>query len=314
MPIRHRTISCRDLAYERGMMDLVDIIDISSSEVTSNIKRYLQRRLHKRLDEIHKSYLVRMKEHDSRSMHSKGYKSISTTNENINKDVPSMSILSEDIASLPIQQSESVSPHQSHSRPYQSSIDTTLRQMASPNENSIDATGEKLFRYSGYKIRFRLNETNDTSRILAEQTSMKRQATYTPRISLISARNGEIKTPSVIVTRPKTTTTTNIQKGDYIKRDNFVALLPVRETRTSIRRSTRFAPTARIMPEVKVEKTSAGKLNLTEYFRQRSLSKRMHPMTSTAEYMARSQSSSFLPLPIRSTNMILRLDQRMTRH
>ncbi|CAF4737918.1 unnamed protein product, partial [Rotaria magnacalcarata] len=32
-PIRQRTFSCRDLAYEKGMMELVDLIDITNDEV-----------------------------------------------------------------------------------------------------------------------------------------------------------------------------------------------------------------------------------------------------------------------------------------
>ncbi|CAF4288899.1 unnamed protein product, partial [Adineta steineri] len=48
--------SSRDLAYDEGMMDLVDLIDIAGTNIKPCTKRFLQRRVKPRIDELHQAY------------------------------------------------------------------------------------------------------------------------------------------------------------------------------------------------------------------------------------------------------------------
>ena len=121
-PIRNRIVSCRDLAYEAGMMDLVDLIDIASDEVKPYIKRYLQRRLNLRASQL-----------------------AADKAEDIAGNVPLSETAPKDVTT-----SDDARPHKSH-------IDTVIETIS----KSIDEVGEKRFRFSGYTLRFRSMESSD---------------------------------------------------------------------------------------------------------------------------------------------------------
>ena len=131
-PIRNRIVSCRDLAYEAGMMDLVDLIDIASDEVKPYIKRYLQRRLNLRAHQL-------AAEQPEKS--------------HGNPVLPSTAAPKE------------VTPRDD-ARPHKSHIDTVIETISGSNDKSIDEVGEKRFRFSGYTLRFRSIDSSDENRKL----------------------------------------------------------------------------------------------------------------------------------------------------
>ena len=143
IPCRHRTFTCRDLAYEKGMMELVDLIDLTSKDVKPNIKRYLKARLQPRLNYIHQAYLKRL---EQRKHH------LFQPNQTIEHQRTS----TEDGQSTGVQPS-----FKSHS--YRSFVEESTENIAiSSSVKSIDETGKKTFRFSNYTLRFRLDEKAKT--------------------------------------------------------------------------------------------------------------------------------------------------------
>lgn len=130
-PIRNRIVSCRDLAYEAGMMDLVDLIDIASDEVKPYIKRYLQRRLNLRAHQL----------------------------------VAEMPEKSDGNDPLPVTRPKEVTPRDD-ACPHKSHMDTVIETISGLNDKSIDEVGEKRFRFSGYTLRFRSIDSSDENRKL----------------------------------------------------------------------------------------------------------------------------------------------------
>lgn len=155
-PIRERTYSCRDLAYEKGMMELVDFIDLLNTEVTPNIKRYLKKRLQARLDNIHDEYLQRTNEQNKTLTTSqtpevttaRGASPITNTIDEKNSTSDTLPVIDR--------------PYKSHIIEAAQNIDTT------PDE-SIDVSGKKTFHFNNYSLRFRLVDQKDTKQDVKEQ-------------------------------------------------------------------------------------------------------------------------------------------------
>lgn len=255
IPVREQTLTCRDLAYSRGMMDLVDLIDITSDDVRPSIKRYIHRRLKSRLDQIHNTYLKRMKERSHRltiqvqekdkkidEESEPGKESDDLSNVNTNEH----NINTNDILQL-FPQGQS-SAH----RQYKSHIETTLRDLESKIDKSIDDTGKKVFRFSGYTVRYQLVETGNKKQHEQQRSRPKTVSGSFPRIRTVPAPP-VIKTP-IPPSRPMTTATTpNI---NYRSPSEVSTRLPIRETRTSISRSARRAITPRSAVSVNVDNKS----------------------------------------------------------
>jgi len=143
IPIRYRMYSCRDLAYEKGMMELVDLIDLTNPNVTSNIKCYLKARLKTRLNRIHEAYLKRLDD---------SIKQVRIENENRIHQIPpvdSSRRLDDNI----FQMSTKISRRQR-----KSFVNETIENIDTSKEKSIDETGKKTFHTSNYTLRFRLME------------------------------------------------------------------------------------------------------------------------------------------------------------
>jgi hypothetical protein len=156
VPVRHRTFSCRDLAYEKGMMELVDLIDLSSDEVTPNAKRFLKKRLQKRLDNIHQVYLKRYNERNKNIMLQSNEEhidssNVKTTNGETNKPLTILPNIH---------------------RPYKSRIEQAVQSLESTNDKSIDETGKKTFRFSNYALHFRLVEGTDKKKKSPSKTTI----------------------------------------------------------------------------------------------------------------------------------------------
>lgn len=202
VPVRYQMYNCRELAYQRGMMDLVDLIDLASENVTPAIKRHLQGRLRARLDHIHQTYSERWKtRHKQKSRSFRSKETISSTD--INDDRLTRSFI------LPNNQ-----------RSYQSHIAKIL-QTVSPTtrDKSIDESGKKTFRFSNYKLRFQLNDTiNGKS---SSNKPLSRTKSIAPALPAVSLASSSLPTFSTSFVSPQRTR------------------LPIRETRTSICRTAR---------------------------------------------------------------------------
>jgi hypothetical protein len=170
IPIRHRILSCRDFAYDKGMMELVDLIDLTSNDVTPNMKRYLRNHLQARLNSIHQAYLKRLEER-------KHVLFQPPNKEKANQESPTENITNENITT------SSMLPQITHCSP-KSRIEETIESIDKSNEKSIDVTGKKIFRFSNYTLRFRLVETPDTKNKTNEQSSIKTTTPTLPNISL----------------------------------------------------------------------------------------------------------------------------------
>jgi hypothetical protein len=215
-PIRQRKLSCRDLAYGHGMMELVDLIDITSDDVTPNIKRYLINRRQTRLANIHQAYLKRLEERNK-------YLLFQSNNEKEkeNEEPPTVNITNENIIT------SSTLPPITH-RTYKSHIEEMIQSIDKSNDKSIDETRKKKFRFSNYTLHFRLLETPDTTKKINEQS----QIPSLPTISLYAS--------------PSTSTiTTNHTHGTISQAS---PRLPIRDTRTSICRSDRRTLLPQIVP------------------------------------------------------------------
>ncbi|CAF0892623.1 unnamed protein product [Rotaria sp. Silwood1] len=281
-PIRERTFSCRDLAYEKGMMELVDLIDITNEEVTPNIKRYLRKRLQKRLDIIHETYLKRVKEHNKDSL-------FESNDEKENLQSPTMNIDDEEI----IQQPTILPPI--IQRPYKSHINETVQSIDKACEKSIDETGKKTFRFSNYNLRFRLLETQDTNSKIKEQPQIKTTIPSLPMIQLPAS-------PSPTLT---------ITDSNRRSISETSTRLSIRDSNTSrchtIRRTT--------IPEIvsienKPSITTTTKYSLPQRINRKKIKHRYIPQQQDTLY---NQSRNFLPVTLKATAIGLPSDSRIIR-
>jgi hypothetical protein len=313
-PIRERTLTCRDLAYEKGMMDLVDLIDIASDEVKPSIKRYLQRRLKARLDEIHQSYIKRMKERNNRfiiqSQERENKLFEEDEQEKENEELSNINITDEIGPLLP----PSIPPA-SH-RSYKSHIEETIQSIASATDGSIDQTGKKKFRYSGYTLRFRLVEMGNSKQERKEQSRPKTASLSFPIIPSSSSPTIARPIPSS-PSRP-TTSTTNLNRHSI---SEINTQIPVRETRTSICRSARRIATPHVARTANSEDKPEIKpipITITNN-PQRLLPKRIHQINRNYGYIPQIQHTVYneprhsMPITLKATAMGLPSDIRLVR-
>lgn len=309
IPIRERILSCRDLAYDKGLMDLVDLIDIASDDVKPSIKRYLQRRLKKRLDEIHEAYLKRMKERSHRLIIQSEKKNseiqeLSDEQEKENEELPNINIPDDNSSPPPPPPPMPVIIH----RPYKSHINETIQNIASKNDLSIDESGKKVFRFSGYTLRYRLVETGNTNQQMNNEQS---QFKSTPFLFPF--------TPSITTTRPlprtfsrpaTTATATNHNRRSI---SEIGTRIPIRETRTSICRSARRISTARaaptVIPEVKPTINTTPRL-LTKRIPQSNRTYGYIPQIQNALY---NEPRHFRPITLKATAIGLSANTRLLR-
>ncbi|CAF4953843.1 unnamed protein product, partial [Rotaria sp. Silwood1] len=301
IPVREHTISCRDLAYDKGMMDLVDLIDIVSDEVKPNIKRYLQRRLKTRLDQIHQSYLKRMKERNNRliiQLQEKEPKILEDDEQEKENEEPLSANIIDDI-NLFLPAPPPPPPPVVH-RSYKSHIEATIRSIESTNDKSIDESGKKFFRFSDYTLHYRLVETGNTNQQKKERSRPKTAIFSLPIIPLTSTR-----TLPQSLSRP-TTTATNINRRSV---SEVSARIPIRETRTSICRSARLIATPRVAPTVTSESKPEirPKTTTTINTTQRLLPKRTPQIKTNYSYIPQLQNAvyndphRFMPVTLKTT-------------
>lgn len=192
IPIRYRMYSCRDLAYEKGMMELVDLIDLTNPSVTSNIKSYLKSRLKTRLNRIHEAYLKRLED---------STKQVRIENEN--HQLPPVNSVSS-FNKNTLQTSAIMSRRQR-----KSFIDETIENIDTSKEKSIDETGKKTFRFSNYTLRFRLMENFEPQPKLPSLPTISLfTSPSTPLITSNQTHRSISETSSHLSFRPLTRTTT----------------------------------------------------------------------------------------------------------
>lgn len=179
IPIRFRRVSCRDLAAQKEMIDLVDMIDVSSDDLKMSSKRFIKRRLEHRLEQIHRSYnrVPRRK----------------IRNRRIKQD--SSSSDSEEERTKPVVKTTT----QIH-RPFDSRIEQVLKTIPDvfKSELSIEQTQKKTFRFSNYKIRFRLEP-------IKKQNQTTRTNFSTPKNKTQSSAYFPVRQTKTSIYRSKTT-------------------------------------------------------------------------------------------------------------
>jgi hypothetical protein len=309
IPVLERTLSCRDLAYDKGMMDLVDLIDIVSDEVKPSIKRYLKRRLRKRLDEIHQTYLKRMKERSHRLIIQSQQKEDQLLENEEQKNEDSSTPNMPDDNSLPPPPPPPPPVPAVVHRSYKSHIEETIENIRSDNDKSIDESGKKIFRFSGYTLRFRLVETPNKN----QQTNEQRRSRSTSfSLPFIPSTTSRPLPPSS--SRPAT----NMNRRSL---SAVSARIPIRETRTSICRSARHMATPRVVPTVnskskqEVKSTISPTINTS----QRLLPKRIHQTNRNYGFIPQLQHtiynepSRFMPVTLKATAIGLPSDTRLIR-
>lgn len=308
IPIRDRIISCRDLAYETGMMNLVDLIDMVSDEVKPSIKRYLQQRLKKRLNDIHQAYLKRLKERDHRLIIQKQQKENQILEiQEENEEISTVNIA--DDASLPPPPIQPIIH-----RPYRSHIEETIKKLQSKNDKSIDVTGRKAFRFSNYTLRYRLVEVPNTKRKTKEQVQIKSTPFALPLLLPTTPQP-----LSRLISRPTTATTvanTNQRSASVIS-----ARLPIRETRTSMSRSARRVATPGVASSVITDNKSETKPMVTTSINTtvRLLPKRNPPIRANYSYIPQVQQTIYIeprrsvPVTLKATAIGLPSDTRLVR-
>jgi len=302
IPIRERTLSSRDLAYDEGMMDLVDLIDIVGNELKPSTKRFLQRRLTRFLDVVHQAYLARMKERNDLLLIKSEEKIIEETpTENItfdNSDLPS---------SLP----PPPPPPPVVDRSYKSNIEETIQSIQSPNDKSIDETGKKYFRFSGYTVRYRLVETTNINKHIQEQSR--------PKIGRHSFPTITRTTSSLLPSSFSRSTTTPYFHSHSLS--EISTQIPIRETRTSICRSARQRAASRLSSTVNTENRSDVKprTKTTINAIPRLLPKRTQQINSNYGYIPQQQPAiyneprRFIPVTLKSTAVGLPSDTPLIR-
>ena len=313
MPVRQQVLTCRELAYDRGMMDLVDLIDIASDEVKPGIKRFLQKRLKNRLDEIHQAHLKRLAERTSifvAPVEDKEIRRIEEGNEDRESDDNSRAEKEEETPPTqsrpqppPIQPSFSAP---ASARPYRSHIEDTLERLELSNEKSIDDTGKKLFRFSNHTLRFRLVESDSfPADKPTETTPLKSRSHSLPHIVPASARSVVAATSATSARRPPTGASTFNQPSRYSFTD-FNTQPPVRETRTSICRSARCVSTPRVVQPVNPEPKPEPKPKVLRIPSQRLLPRRLTSIqpgfvSHLQQPIYYNQSNHYVPLTLRTT-------------
>ncbi|CAF3259395.1 unnamed protein product [Rotaria socialis] len=340
IPIREQTVSCRDLAYTRGMMDLVDLIDITSDDVKPSVKRYLQRRLKVRLDQIHQAYLKRMKERSRRltiQIQERNKQIVEEDDlEKDNEEPSSANVIDNDNNNNNINNDNSAFQQSLLLQPivprqYKSHIEATIRSIESKTDKSIDETGKKLFRFSGYSLRYRLVETGNTNQQKQERSRPKTAIVSFPFVPTTSTR--PILQSAMPPSRPMTTATTpNVNRRSA---SEVSARIPIRETRTSICRSARRTATPRTCTTINSESkpevissaaaaatttaattVSTAAINIT----QRLLPKRIRQFDTNYAYVPQLQHSAvyndprrFLPVTLKTTATGLLSGSRLIR-
>lgn len=317
VPVRERTITCRDLAYEKGMMDLVDLIDITSDEVKPSIRRYLQRRLKTRLDEIHQAFLKRMKERSRRLVNQQQEKENDVQEDNEQeqeREEATIANIPEDTSQTPTSPTTAPPPPPlpitSH-RTYKSHIEETIEKIQSGNEQSIDETGKKVFRFSHYTLRYRLLETAKPPQSTAEPTQSKSTLFSLPVISPTI--------PTQPISRP--TTTATLTSRSRHAHTEYSTQLPIRETRTSICRSARYLTTSRVTSSVTRDSKSDAQsvISTSTNASHRLLPKRHQPFRRTYAYFPQLQhpiyheSRRSMPVTLKATAIGLPSDTRLIR-
>ena len=207
VPIRYRMYTCRELAYQRGMMDLVDLIDLASDNITPAVKRHLQGRLRTRLDRIHQTYSERWKtRHKSRSLKPK-------------ETIPSTNINDKHLTrSVVVPSTE---------RSYQSHIAKLLQTIPTTHDKSIDESGKKTFRFTNYTLRF---QTTDSSTGKSSKKQLSRSKSIVPPLPTLSLTSASLPTFNTPFVGPEP------QRQSI---SQYRTRLPIRDTRTSICRSAR---------------------------------------------------------------------------
>ena len=314
-PVRERTVTCRDLAYDKGFMDLVDLIDITSDEVRPSIKRYLQRRLKTRLDEIHQSFLKRMKERSRRLLIQKQEKENQVLEEEEQEqekdEVPIVNTTPEDPhRTSPPPTTATELPTMSH-RTYRSHIEETIEKIQSNNEKSIDQTGKKAFRFSNYTLRYRLLEANKPNRSNNEPSATKRTLFSLPEI------------PPTISSQPlsRPTTTATLTSRSRHTNSEINTQIPIRETRTSICRSARYITTPHVPSSVIRDNKSdvQSVLSSSTNTSRRLLPKRRQPIRRTYTYIPQLQQTIYngphrsMPVTLKATAIGLPSGTRIIR-
>lgn len=196
VPLRYQKYSCRDLAYQKGMMTLVDLIDLASEDVKPSTKQLIKQRLQSRLDVIHRNYLQRMKR--SQRPQPKFLPPVLFTPDNIPKPANAM--------------------YTSRSH-----IDELLERIRPNEEKSIEETGEKKFRFSNYTLHFRLVDPSKNTRSMVNESPRSKPTIPSHSSTALTS----VSLPSFtapITTHPRSTISQHGRR------------LPVRDTRTSIAR------------------------------------------------------------------------------
>ncbi|CAF3552235.1 unnamed protein product [Adineta steineri] len=228
VPIQERNLSSRDLAYDEGMMDLVDLIDIAGTNIKPCTKRFLQRRVKPRIDELHQAYLKRKEERAALLLlrqEEKEAEESSAVNVADDTELPASTPPPPPPPSTP-----PPPPPPAVDRLCKSHIQETLESIQSPNDKSIDETGKKYFRFSGYTVRYRIIDTVDTNKQIKEQAPRKKDRLSFPLIPVTNSR----LLPSSLSRSKTILTTSNLSSYSL---NDMRTQIPIRETRTSICRS-----------------------------------------------------------------------------
>jgi len=279
-PVRYRRLSCRDLAYNQGMMELVDLIDITSDDVTPNVKRYLINHLQTRLNVIHQSYLKRLEERNKHLL-------FQSKKEKENEELPTVNITDENITTS---SSSFMLPPITH-RSYKSHIEETIQSIDTTKDKSIDETGKKTFRFSNYTLRFRLIETPDINNKNKEQS----QIPSLPTISLFTSRS----TPSI---------TTNNTHHTISQASSH---LSIRDPRVSVCRSVQRTTLPQIVPiENKLPIITNTKRFSPKRVNQNNIKYGYIPRQ---EHVLYNQPQRFMPVTLKSTAIGLTSDTRIIR-
>lgn len=327
IPIRERTITSRDLAYERGMMELVDLIDITSDEIRPSIKRYLQRRLKTRLDDIHQGFLKRMKERSRRLTTQRQEKDNEVQEDNEQeqeKEEEPTTNTPEDTNQTPTSPTAVTAPAPPppplpvmSQRTYKSHIEETIENLRSDNEKSIDETGKKAFRFSNYTLRYRLLETSKPPASAPPPPPINEPIQSKPTLFSLPVISPTI--PTQALSRPTTTATLTSRSRHTHTEHN--TQLPIRETRTSICRSARYITTPRVTSSVTYDGKSDAQsvISTSTNMSHRLLPKRRQPIRRTFTYIPQLQHAIYneprrsMPVTLRATAIGLPSGTRLIR-
>jgi hypothetical protein len=207
-PLRYRTYSCRDLAYKKGMMTLVDLIDFLSEDIKPGTRRHLKQRLQTRLELMHEKYLKRLTMCD---------------NHRFNHDPSSFDIDDEQ----PMIDTSTESNSHRHSYVIQSSVQEQIHHLFTTNVRSIDEIERKKFRFSNYTLNFQLDKSGQF-----DNKSLSRAKSTVPSMPTIPSVNSRLST----IVNDRQRSSRQCQPR-----------LPVRHTRTSICRSAQTHRTSSIV-------------------------------------------------------------------